>query len=82
MSGMLRRVLLLLLACGSAAAQSALTLHHHDAAHEPPGTIVVPASEFFTTIPEGDTIDGRFPAGEWFFNNDTINMSVATDVTA
>jgi hypothetical protein len=79
---MLRRVLLLLLACGSAAAQSALTLHHHDAAHEPPGTIVVPASEFFTTIPEGDTIDGRFPAGEWFFNNDTINMSVATDVTA
>jgi hypothetical protein len=65
------------IACGSllaavaraaltAAAQQKLTLHHHDAAHEPPGTIVVPASDFFDDIPEGDSaIGGRaFPAGD------------------
>jgi hypothetical protein len=55
---------------------------HHDAARQLPGTIVVPASDFFASIPAGDSNDGRFPAGEWFFNNDTINMSVAGDVTA
>lgn len=63
-------------------AQQKLTLHHHDAAHQPPGTVVIPASDFFLNIPAGDSIDGRFPAGEWFFNESTLNMSVATDVTA
>jgi hypothetical protein len=62
--------------------QPALAPHHHDAAHQLPGTIIVPASDFFASIPAGDSNDGRFPAGEWFFNNDTINMSVADDVTA
>ena len=79
----LRRVLVLLVAsCGCAAAQHALVLQHHDAAHQLPGTIVVPASDFFQTIPAGDSNDGRFPAGEWFFNNDTLNMSVSDDATA
>jgi hypothetical protein len=55
---------------------------HHDAAHQLPGTIIVPASDFFATIPAGDSNDGRFPAGTWFFNNDTLNMCIATDVTA
>lgn len=55
---------------------------HHDAAHQVPGTIIVPASDFFATIPAGDSNDGRFPANTWFFNNDTLNMSVASDVTA
>ena len=55
---------------------------HHDAAHQLPGTIVVPASDFFATIPAGDSNDGRFPSGIWFFNNDTLNMSVSQDVTA
>ena len=59
-----------------------LVLKHHDSARQSPGTIVVPASDFFTAIPAGDSNDGRFPAGKWFFNNDTFNMSVATDVTA
>ncbi len=63
-------------------AQQKLTLHHHDAAHQPPGTIVIPASEFIATIPAGDSIDGRFPSGTWFFNNSTVNMSVADDLTA
>ena len=62
--------------------QLALKPRHHDAAHQLPGTIVVPASDFFATIPAGDSNDGRFPAGEWFFNNDTINMSVGEDVSA
>ena len=65
-----------------APAQQSLTPHHHDAAHQLPGTIVVPASDFFDTIPAGDSNDGRFPAGVWFFNNSTINMSVSDDVTA
>src|SRR5271154_4785773 len=59
-----------------------LTPHHHDAAHQLPGTIVVPASDFFATIPAGDSNDGRFPAGAWFFNNDTLNLSVSDDVSA
>jgi hypothetical protein len=62
--------------------QQKLTLHHHDSAHQPSGTIVVPASDFFLNIPAGDTIDGRFPAGQWFFNNSTLNMSSAEDATA
>lgn len=62
--------------------QQKLTLHHHDAAHQPPGTIVIPASDFFDAIPAGDSNDGRFPAGEWFFNNSTLNMSVPSDVIA
>src|ERR1700709_2130756 len=72
-----------LMCCTLAAAQQpAIHLHHHDAAHQLPGTIVVPASDFFTTIPAGDSNDGRFPAGAWFFNNSTLNMSAKDDVTA
>src|ERR1700678_4665772 len=85
----MRRILSFLLAAGAAmgAAQTGaptMKLHppHHDAAHQLPGTIVVPASDFFATIPAGDSNDGRFPAGTWFFNNDTLNMSVPGDVTA
>jgi hypothetical protein len=63
-------------------AQQKLTLHHHDAAHQLPGTIVIPAADFITNIPAGDSNDGRFPAGTWFFNNSTINMSVADDLVA
>ena len=55
---------------------------HHDATHRTPGTIIVPASDFFAGIPAGDSNDGRFPAGTWFFNNSTLNMSVPADVTA
>ncbi len=65
-----------------ASAQQKLTLHHHDAAQQLPGTIVVPASDFFERVPAGDSNDGRFPAGAWFFNNSTLNMSVADDVVA
>jgi hypothetical protein len=64
------------------AAQQTLTLGHHDAAHQLPGTIVIPAADFIATIPAGDSNDGRFPAGTWFFNNSTVNMSVADDLTA
>lgn len=64
------------------AAQQKLTLHHHDAAHQPPGTIVIPAADFLANIPAGDSNDGRFPAGTWFFNNSTVNMSVADDLVA
>jgi hypothetical protein len=71
----------LLLCCMPVFAQT-ITLHHHDAAHQLPGTIIVPASDFFTTIPAGDSNDGRFPANVWLFNNDTINMSATADVTA
>jgi hypothetical protein len=63
-------------------AQKPLVLHHHDAAHQPPGTIVVPASDFYLNIPDGDSNDGRFPAGTWFFNNNTINLGVADDIAA
>ncbi len=61
-------------------AQQKLTLHHHDAAHQVPGTIIIPAADFLTTIPAGDSNDGRFPAGTWFFNESTVNMSVADDL--
>jgi len=61
-------------------AQQKLTLHHHDAAHQLPGTIVIPAADFIANIPAGDSNDGRFPAGTWFFNNSTVNMSVADDL--
>jgi len=33
-------------------------------------------------MPEGDSNDGRFPAGSWFFNENTINMGGAGDVIA
>src|SRR5438270_10811731 len=68
--------------CASIATSQQLTLHHHDAAHQPPGTIVIPASDFYATIPEGDSNDGRFPAGAWFFNNNTINLGSPVDVIA
>jgi hypothetical protein len=79
----LSRVALTIALTGSVAlAQRPLVLHHHDAAHQPAGTIVVPASEFYDNIPEGDSNDGRFPAGAWFFNDNTINLGVADDVVA
>ncbi len=62
-------------------AVASLHPQHHDAARQSPGTIVVPASDFFANIPAGDSNDGRFPAGQWFFNNSTLNMSVPADVT-
>ncbi len=65
-----------------APAQQKLTLQHHDAAHQMPGTIVVPASDFFLNMPAGDSNDGRFPVGSWFFNNNTLNMGGAGDVVA
>jgi hypothetical protein len=75
-------LLLVAFGCTLSAQKPPLVLHHHDATHVVPGTIIVPASDFFQTIPVGDSIDGRFPAGQWFFNNDTINMSSTEDVTA
>jgi hypothetical protein len=74
--------LLLALPGAMALAQKPLVLHHHDAAHQSPGTIVIPASDFYLNIPDGDSNDGRFPAGTWFFNNNTINLGVADDVAA
>ena len=47
-------------AANPAAGKQKLTLHHHDAAHQLPGTIVVPASDFFTDFPEGDSSGGGF----------------------
>jgi len=70
----------LLVAVSPLAPAQQIALHHHDAAHQAPGTIVIPASDFFVNIPEGDSNDGRFPAGAWFFNNNTINLGSATDV--
>jgi hypothetical protein len=75
-------VVALIWAVGAAGAQEKITLHHHDAARQLPGTIVVPASDFYDGIPAGDSNDGRFPAGTWFFNNNTLNMGVAEDVAA
>lgn len=54
----------------------------HPATHEIPGTILVPAADFFDQIPAGDSNDGRFPPGEWFFNEDTINLGSAQDAVA
>jgi hypothetical protein len=65
-----------------AAAQQKLTLRHHDAAHQLPGTIVIPAADFIAKIPAGDSNDGRFPAGTWFFNDSTVNMGVSDDLVA
>ena len=70
------------LIAGPLLAQQKLTLHHHDAARQVAGTIVVPASDFYVNMPEGDSNDGRFPAGSWFFNENTINMGGAGDVVA
>jgi len=70
------------LAAAELPAQQKLTLGHHDAAHQLPGTIVIPAADFIANIPAGDSNDGRFPAGVWFFNNSTVNMSVADDLVA
>ena len=78
----LEAYLALVVACGSIGNAQRLSLQHHDAARQAPGTIIVPASDFYLNIPEGDTNDGRFPAGAWFFNNNTINLGSATDVVA
>jgi hypothetical protein len=51
----------------------------------PPARHQVPSScqpLTFSRPSPGDSNDGRFPAGTWFFNNNTLNMSVTTDVTA
>ena len=65
--------------------QQKLTLHHHDAAHQLPGTIVVPASDFFTDFPEGDSSGGgygrRGEATAWEFNNNSLTLGVAGDVS-
>jgi hypothetical protein len=67
--------------CGlQSGAQQKLTLQHHDAAHQLPGTIVIPAADFIANIPVGYSNDGRFPAGVWFFNDSTVNMSVTDDL--
>jgi hypothetical protein len=68
----------------SLASSAQTTLHpgYHPAAHQVPGTIVVPASDFFTGIPAADSNDGRLPAGFWFFNNSTLNLGAKTDVSA
>jgi hypothetical protein len=63
-------------------AHAQLTPHHHEAAHQIPGTLVIPAADFLATIPAGDSNDGRFPANTWFFNDSTLNMATATDLTA
>jgi hypothetical protein len=83
----LRRVLVLLVAgCGCAAAQHALVLHHHDAAHQLPGTIVVPASDFFDTFPDGDSAIGGAGYGRnagpavWYFNSSAMTLGDAADV--
>ena len=69
-----------------ATGQQKLTLHHHDAAHQVTGTIVVPASDFFTDFPEGDSSGGGFgrrgEATAWEFNNNSLTLGVAGDVTA
>jgi hypothetical protein len=70
----------------TAGAQQKLTLHHHDAAHEPPGTIVVPASDFFDTFPDGDGAIGGAGYGRnagpavWYFNSSAMTLGVADDV--
>ncbi|HUD22186.1 MAG TPA: hypothetical protein VMQ60_05025 [Acidobacteriaceae bacterium] len=66
--------------------QQKLTLHHHDATHQVPGTIVVPASDFFTDFPAGDSSGGGFgrrgEATAWEFNNNSLTLGVVGDVTA
>lgn len=54
----------------------------HPAAHEVPGTIIVPAADFIDQFPAGDSIDGKFPSGERFFNNNTINLATSQDAVA
>ena len=73
-------LLLAALPCAPAFAQRPLVLHHHDAAHQLPGTIIVPASDFYLNMAEGDSNDGRFPAGTWFFNENTINLGAAAEI--
>jgi hypothetical protein len=75
-------LLLAALTTVAAPGQQKLVLQHHNAAHQLPGTIVIPAADFIASIPAGDSNDGRFPAGEWFFNNSTVNMSVPDDLVA
>jgi hypothetical protein len=47
---------------------------------------VVPASDFFVDFPEGDTSGGGFGRGQtataWEFNNNSLTLGVAGDVTA
>jgi hypothetical protein len=78
----LRFACLAAILCTPLPAQQKLTPQHHDAAHQVPGTIIVPASDFYLSMPAGDSNDGRFPAGTWFFNNNTINMGASADVVA
>ncbi|MDP9040322.1 MAG: hypothetical protein M3O02_13805 [Acidobacteriota bacterium] len=61
-------------------AQPRLTPAHHDAARQAPGTIVVPAADFFSDLPSGDSNDGRLPQGLWFFNNSTLNLGVRDEL--
>jgi hypothetical protein len=70
------------LAASVAPAQQVQHPGYHPAAHQLPDTIVIPAADFLANIPAGDSNDGRFPAGQWYFNNSTINLSVSDEVTA
>ena len=69
--------------CGSAALHAAAY-----PTRQSPGTIVVDASQFFSQIPRGDTIDlrtfGRQLLAEepWLFNNTTINLGSAEEAVA
>ena len=47
-----------------------------------PGTIIVDASQFFSGIPRGDTIDGRAAAEQWLFNNTVIHLGATTETVA
>ena len=68
----------------SAVAQtrSAAPIQTHQAAHQVTGSIIVPAADFLDQFPAGDSIDGRFPEGQWFFNNNTINLATPADAVA
>ena len=88
MKTILASLLVVSLACAAlpATGQQKLTLHHHDAAHQVPGSIVVPASDFFTDFPAGDSSGGGFGRGQaataWEFNSNSLTLGVAGDVTA
>lgn len=73
---------LLLILTTHTKAQTTVHPGYHPATHTLPGTVLIPASDFFPTIPAGDSNDGRFPPNTWFFNDSTVNMQVPADLTA
>src|SRR3954453_19983643 len=44
--------------------------------------VIVDASQFFTLIPRGDTIDGRNLGEQWQFNNTVLNLGSSEDCAA